>query len=87
LHKKQIKNKPNSIKIKNKKLSSSLVARNYIVRLCLGLWRREERKDIGGQKYREKLINLSHFLKDVFFFLQNDKLILKINIFFILRIL
>jgi len=44
----------------------------------------EERKmrDFGGQKYTEKLRNLSHFLKGVFF-LESDKLMFMINIFLV----
>jgi len=52
----------------------------------LGVWRRGRgRKGFGGGKYRGKWRNLSHFFESVF--LENDKVMLMIHIFLILRIL
>jgi hypothetical protein len=50
----------------------------------LGVWSGGEGRALRGQKYRGKLRNLSHFLKEYFL---SDKLMLMINIFLILRIL
>jgi len=41
---------------------------NSHLRLCLGVWREEEGRALTeGEKYRRKLINLSHFLKEYLF--------------------
>jgi len=55
-------------------------------RLYLGVWRGREGMALGDEKYRGKWWNLSHSFERVFFS-ENDKIILMIYIFLILRIL
>jgi len=63
----------------------SLLRGTYCLRLCLGVWRGEEGKALGGGKYREIEKSFTYFGKSVF--LENEKLMFMIHIFLILRIL
>ena len=57
----------------------------HTLRLCLGVWK--ELKVLGGGKYIEEWINLSHFFFWNSIFLDNDKLMSITNVFLILKIL
>jgi len=68
-------NKPRNRRLTNKlyqsnwheRMKPTAVSMSINLRLCLRVWRGGEGKALGGEKYRENLRNLSHFLEEYCF--------------------